>query len=322
MAINFNDGRHGVIKSRDLRVCRFYANWLQANNIINTSSVSRQNGESCRQALNHIISQYFPDKEKQFHLLSDMDIACEENILSLDDFDWLSQDERATFWLWAYLCKAGDYQLGINPPENAELGKNWYQRLNLSFSPVSHQERMNIIVMFFDMIMIRTPPVNHLKKQIMENLKERWKMIYRRPLPLKWLPDEEEAVQWAWNNLYKIQQEQHGVLSGLSALTFPSGLTTWFTPLNHSERHLALRAALDLWDDSPDTKRLFFLNLNKAWNQQKLRQSRTDKKALNTYLKNETKEKLDFMATQSDLRISDMLEKLINEHYQKKFGGE
>ncbi|GAB7216121.1 hypothetical protein [Dickeya oryzae] len=85
MAINFNDGRHGVIKSRDLRVCRFYANWLQANNIINTSSVSRQNGESCRQALNHIISQYFPDKEKQFHLLSDMDIACEENILSLDD---------------------------------------------------------------------------------------------------------------------------------------------------------------------------------------------------------------------------------------------
>ncbi|MFP1784412.1 hypothetical protein ACLEC2_11080 [Lonsdalea quercina] len=319
MAIQFNDGRHGVIKSRDLRICRFYVNWLQANKIINTSNVSKQNGESCRQALNHLISQYFPDKEKQLRLLSDMDIACEENILAHENFDWLAQDERAAFWLWAYLCKAGDYQLGISPPENTEFGKNWYQCFNLSFSPVSHQERMNIIVTFFDMIMIRTPPVNHLKKQIMENLKDQWKMIYRRPLPLKWLPDEEEAVQWAWDNLYKIQQEPHGTLG---ILTFPTGLTTWFTPLSHSERHLALRAALDLWDDAPDTKRLFLLNLNKAWNQQKLRQSRTDKKALNTYLKNETKMRLDFMAERSGVRISDMLEKLINEHYRKTCGEE
>ncbi|MFZ4172663.1 RepB family protein, partial [Enterobacter ludwigii] len=94
------------------------------------------------------------------------------------------------------------------------------------------------------------------------------------------------------------------------------------TPLNHAERNLALRAALDLWDDAPDTKRLFLLNLNKAWNQQKLRQSRTDKKALNTYLKNETKMRLDFMAERSGVRLSDMLEKIINEHYRKTCGGE
>ncbi|MCW9331534.1 hypothetical protein N5I42_27440, partial [Klebsiella pneumoniae] len=69
---------------------------------------------------------------------------------------------------------------------------------------------------------------------------------------------------------------------GLSLNISTPGMSTWFTPLSHSERNLALRTAIDLWDDAPDTKRLFLLNLNKAWNQQKLRQSRTDKKALNT----------------------------------------
>lgn len=118
--------------------------------------------------------------------------------------------------------------------------------------------------------------------------------------------------------MQKIQQEKPATLAGLSFSLSSQELTTWFTPLSHHERCLALRAALDLWDDAPDTKRLFLLNLNKAWNQQKLRQSRTDKKALNTYLKNETKMRLDILATHYNMRISDVLEKLINEHYRQE----
>lgn len=156
----------------------------------------------------------------------------------------------------------------------------------------------------------------------MDRLKDQWKNIYSKPVPLKWLPDEEEAVLWAWNSLKSLQEERNAPTGGLSFMLSSPGLSTWFTPLNHSERNLALRAAIDLWDDAPDTKRLFLLNLNKAWNQQKLRQSRTDKKALNTYLKNETKMRLDFMAERSGVRISDMLETLINDHYRKTCGGE
>ncbi|OKP23805.1 hypothetical protein [Serratia fonticola] len=319
MAVHYNDGRQVFIKNRDLRVCLFYANWLQISKGINTRNVPRQDAESCRHALNQLVNQFIPDKGQQTILLSEMETGQEENILPQESFDWLRRSERATFWLWAYLCKAGDYELGIGPPANGEFGKNWYQRINLSLSPVSHQERVNIIVTLFDSIVVSTPPVTHLKKQVLEKLKDRWKNIYSKPMLLKWLPDEEEAVLWIWNNLQKVQQEKTSHIGGLYMSLSAPGLTTWFTPLSHTERHLALRAALDLWDDAPDTKRLFLLNLNKAWNQQKLRQSRTDKKALNTYLKNETKNRLDFMAEQSDLRISDMLEKLINDHYRKTF---
>ncbi len=102
----------------------------------------------------------------------------------------------------------------------------------------------------------------------------------------------------------------------LASITSLSNLTDWFVPQNHAERLLAIRASLDLWDNAPDNKQLFLLNLNKAWNQRKLRQSRTDKKALNSYLKNETKLQLDKLAVHYGIRISDVLDKLITEHYR------
>ncbi|EAR4689758.1 hypothetical protein IHA60_000526 [Salmonella enterica] len=318
MVIYDGKNRHYPIKSGNLRTCKFYLDWMNISKNIRADGVNRQDAESCRQATNQLINQFFPDKEMQNRLLAEMNAACDENILSSDSFDWLKQDERATFWLWAYILKAGDYELGIDPPANADFGKNWYQRMNLSVSPTSHQERINIIISFFDNIIIPTPPVNHLKRQVMDRLKDQWKAIYSKPVPLKWLPDEEEAVLWAWNSLKSLQEERNTPKGGLSFTLSTPGMSTWFTPLSHSERNLALRAAIDLWDDAPDTKRLFLLNLNKAWNQQKLRQSRTDKKALNTYLKNETKMRLDILATHYNMRISDVLEKLINEHYRQE----
>lgn len=322
MIIYDGSKRQSPMKRSNLRISYFYLYWLRINKNLIPDGVNYQDAESCRQATNELINRHYPNKEKQTYLLTEMDAACDENILPLESFDWLKQDERATFWLWAYLCKAEDYELGIDPPANAELGSNWYQRINLSLSPASHLERINIIISFFDNIIITTPPVNHLKRQVMDKLKDQWKVIYNRPAPLKWLPDEEEAVRWAWNSLKSLQEERNAPIIGLSFNLSTPGMSTWFTALSHSERNLALRTALDSWSDAPDTKRLFLLNLNKAWNQQKLRQSRTDKKALNTYLKNETQMHLDFMADRSGLRISDMLEKLINEHYRKTFDAE
>ena len=322
MVIYDHSHKQTPIKTRDIRICNFYLGWLGFNKDIRTVSVNRQDAESCRQATNQLINHHFPDKEKQNRLLAEMNTACDENILPADSFDWLERDERAAFWLWGYLCTVGDFTLGIPSSSDARYDQNWYQYLKLNKSPVSHRERMQLIFNFFDWIIIPAPPVNRLKKQVMDKLKDQWKNIYNKPVPLKWLPDEEEAVLWAWNSLKSLQEEKNTPTAGLSFHLSAPGMSTWFTPLSHSERHLALRAAIDLWDDAPDTKQLFLLNLNKAWNQQKLRQSRTDKKALNTYLKNETKMRLDLLAAHHDIRISDMLEKMINAHYLKTFSGE
>ncbi len=322
MVLYDHNHKQTPIKNRDIRICNFYLDWLGINKNIRTEGVNRQNAENCRQAVNQLINQYYPDKEQQDRLLAQINAACEENILPADRFDWLERDERAAFWLWGYLCTVGDLTLGISSSRDARYDQNWYQFLQLNQSSVSHRERMQLIFNFFDWIIIPAPPVNRLKSQVMDNLRDQWKIIYSKPVPLKWLPDEEEAVLWAWNSLKSLQEERNAPTAGFSLNLSTPGMSTWFTPLSHAERTLSLRAALDLWDDAPDTKRLFLLNLNKAWNQQKLRQSRTDKKALNTYLKNETKMRLDLLAAHHDIRISDMLEKLINAYYLKTFSGE
>lgn len=314
--IDREDGQY-PIRQRDLRTCQFYRDWLHSEENIRTDVIDFQDAEICRKAVNRLINRYFPDKEKQSRLLTEMDMACNENLLPAESFYWLQKDERATFWLWAYLHSVSDSRLGITPYKNVEHGTNWYQRIHLSTTPVSHPERLSLITSLFDKIIIPSPSVPPLKRQIMEQLKDKWKVIYSRPQPLKWLPDDEVSVLWAWDKLQKFQKNQLSLSEGRRFNFSEPGLTTWFTPFSHSERHFALRAALDIWTDAPDTKQLFTLNLNKSWNQHKLRQSRTDKKALNTYLKNETKIRLDLLAAHHDLRISDMLEKLINEHYRK-----
>lgn len=93
-------------------------------------------------------------------------------------------------------------------------------------------------------------------------------------------------------------------------------LAAWFRPVNAEEQRLAICAAFDLWETEIASKKLFLINLNKAWNQRKLRRARTNKKALNTYLKNETKLKLDLLAEHGSMRVSDVLEKMINEYYE------
>lgn len=317
MVSNYNGNRQSPIKKSNLRASLFYLKWLSINKNISTQGVNQRDEESCLTAANLLINQNFHDKEVQAKLLAEMEASYYVNILAMESFDWLKQNERATFWLWAYICKADDYQIEIDPPKGSLFGQNWYQRLNLSYSPTNHQDRIGIIITFFDSIIILTESLSYLKINLMERLKNLWKNIYSKPFPLKWLPNEEDSILWAWNSLKSLQDERNAPAGGRSSsLTMP-GMTTWFTPLNHAERCLALRAALDVWDDAPDTKKLFLLNLNKAWNQQKLRQSRTDKKALNTYLKNETKNKLDALSAHYDIRISDMLERLINEHYKR-----
>ncbi|WP_332833100.1 hypothetical protein [Escherichia coli] len=46
----------------------------------------------------------------------------------------------------------------------------------------------NLIIAFMDELIFPAPPVMHRKKTLMENLKQKWKTVFARPLPLKWLP--------------------------------------------------------------------------------------------------------------------------------------
>ncbi|WP_083275047.1 hypothetical protein [Edwardsiella hoshinae] len=314
-----NSGQSGIIKTRNMRMLRFYTDWLCRNHSVNNSSIPCNDAESCRKALNRLVLQIAPDKNSQAQLLSQMEKDSGGNILPQEAFDWLTCDERATFWLWGYLATSYDHSFGMDEDfrfPNFDYRGNLYEQLGLSLSPSSHQDRLDLIIDFFD----RMPANNNydFKRILMDTFKSTWGVIYNRPKPVKWMPDDAEVVAWVWNAIGKHQHEtNNGHSSRIDNIKYHFALC--FNPHNHREKQLAVGAALDLWQNDATDKQLFLLKLNKAWNQRKLRQSRIDKKAVNTYLKNKTKQRLDQLAEHHGVRISDLLERLINTHYQQIF---
>ncbi len=318
------DGIQHSTMTRDLRGCHFCLTYLNAAKNIPFDNCDKNDIHSCQTAIRSMISKVAPNGEYRAHLIAELEQAYAINILSKGCLDWFKEDERAAFWLWALICQSDDISLGIHQPENTNNGyQNLYHWLTLRDSLRGHQERCSTIIYFFDSIHLK-PSQPRSKHDVLEELKEKWKHIYNGPIPLKWLPDDEASVAWVWDSLQnhfsntsKNHQELYLGLSPMFRHSLTPPLTEWFSPLNHADKLLAVRGALDLWVDAPDSKRLFSLNLNKAWNQRKLRQQRTDKKALNTYLRNETKAHLDSLAAHYDMRISDVLEMLIKERHRQ-----
>ncbi|KAE9627778.1 hypothetical protein [Aeromonas veronii] len=311
MKTSYEDVRQSAM-TMDIRRCQFCLTYLNNTRRIPIANCDQNDIHSCQMAINNMISMVTSDKSERARLIAELEQACTANILPISHFDWLKEDKRAAFWLWAYINQTQDNILGV--PSTSNPLDNMYNKLGLSSSPCNHQERLSLIISFMDRFPV-SPQAIGFKENLLEKFKEKWKFVYAQPIPLKWLPDEEASVQWVWESL----QKHFANISGASSPMFLSTLqlTHWFTPYNHAERLLAVRAALDLWVDAPDSKRLFLLNLNKAWNQRKLRQQRTDKKAVNTYLRNDTKAQLDSLAVHYKMRISDVLEMLIKERHQQ-----
>lgn len=302
----------------NIRICRLCLRYLKYKGV----QVGMYNSEdisSCINELKKVEANVTRGDYTKDQFWSELKAACADNILSESSFSWFANNERAAFWLWGYLYSIDDIALGI--PCINMLGdnyRNWYQRLQLTTTPSNHEERVRIIETYFDKIIVGIG--SGLKKMAMENLKMKWSAIFNEARPIKWLPNDEESSLWAWDNIKK----QHEFLVEAGKPRFSLSLeddrhkwfAAWFRPVNAEEQRLAICAAFDLWETEIASKKLFLINLNKAWNQRKLRRTRADKKALNTYLKNGTKLKLDLLAEHGNMRVSDVLEKMINEYYE------
>lgn len=131
-------------------------------------------------------------------------------------------------------------------------------------------------------------------------MKEEWQLIYSSPHPFKYIDaNNHEQCEWAWNYL----KERDKTLS-------------IFKPLNPREKYLAAVASMDLANIHIDTKRIFLMGMKKAWDQKTYRKKQEGKKPLNTYINEDTKDKLVWLANQRDQNINKTLEWLINKEYE------
>ncbi|MDX5629557.1 MULTISPECIES: hypothetical protein [unclassified Brenneria] len=139
MANHHSSESNSPIKTGDFREYRFYAMYLNVNHRINLGEFKVNDLESYRRAINRAINQLAPQQDKERKLLQGLDDACRENILPENEFDWLRQSERATFWLWGYLLLESDSTIGIPFYQGIPPSENSYHRLKLAPSPSSSQ---------------------------------------------------------------------------------------------------------------------------------------------------------------------------------------
>lgn len=136
------------------------------------------------------------------------------------------------------------------------------------------------------------------KKQFLLKLQGYWEKDFKIGETFEWL--DGGNVKWAWK-YFKSKDIPH------EAISF----------IKESDRFDVVITMFDLWDAHIDTKRLFIVNMKKAFNQKKQRDKLDGKKAYNIVMSEDIKQKLDALAIHHDRKINQTLEHLINKEHEK-----
>lgn len=275
-----------------------------------------------------IASREIEQKEKDRMALSLIDEA-EQRLLSLDELSWIKDDERACYFVWASiylnryysdpnhpttaspvqpptddLYRYAPYNPTATTPSPTPQYAFPYSKLGLKDNPSNSMERFNEVVKYFD----RIQQPNKWKLDLIAHLKDAWGQIFSSRKPFPWLEkDNDEQCRWAWEYMKK-----NDGYSRLKPMNYR------LTPTSTAEIYIAIYGVYDTWNVAPDTKRLFSIDFNKAWQQKKLRDGRQGKKACSLVLHEDVKLKLDELAKTRKVTLSQLVEQLIEKEHRLK----
>ncbi|MBG9996809.1 hypothetical protein I6F50_17300 [Pseudoalteromonas sp. NZS127_1] len=284
--------------------------------------------EGARVINEFIASREIEQKEKDQMALSLIDEA-KQALLPLDEFSWFKDDERACYFVWASIYLNSYYSAPNHPATATQLQSPTYNpyyydpssptatapsptpQYALSYSQLglknnlsNSMERFNEVVKYFD----RVRQLKEWKLGLITHLKGIWGHIFSSRKPFPWLEkDNDEQCRWAWEYMRKTD-----------SYSSSKPMTYRFTPTSTAEIYLAIYAVYDTWNVAPDSKRLFSIDFNKAWQQKKLRDGRQGKKACSLVLHKDIKLKLDELAKTRKVTLSQLVEQLIEKEHLLK----
>lgn len=316
-----------ALKSTSARACRFYLFYLQyfykidvGVRVVDCLSY----GESALLGYVRKAIITLSDRSNVNDVCKDLSDAFQTEIFPDKDFYWIKKNERATYYVWGMLKKEHEKLLHEATTRTYSFIAKPLQSLNVNFSkvafekvPVDVHQMFEQIVSFFD---LHSCIKSSIKTNIFSILKERWGDIYGKRDPFSWIErNNEKMIEWCINYIRTFDFRTDDMFFDVRMIMNPfEHIPTreqYYIPINLNDKCNSIYAFYDLWDAHRDTKKLFLLNINKAWNQKKTRDSRKDKKSINSVVKIETKNKLDYLSTYHNKKINEMLEILIDQAY-------
>lgn len=291
--------------SSDIREARIYINELNINKF--SEPLDEKNLAQYKKEIIEVLNKN-KKKAEANTTIETINLLCANRLLPKKSFDWIKNDDRACYYVWGKTInldttnirdkKINDiFKFGHGSIVNKKETPNKLEALNLNKHPADTQERIDQIILIFDLIDLDIQK----KEKALHDIKNEWSDIYSQKNNFRWLDfKNKEICEWAWNYI-----KNH------------SDFCINLSPINDYERYLCFYAAFDLWSAGKDTKKLFNININKAISQQKFRAGIKNKKALNTFIDKKAKEQLEFLSKNKNMRINQVIEYLIESEFNK-----
>lgn len=223
-----------------------------------------------------------------------------DELITEDDLGVLLTEDRVNFYTW--LLFMSDIEVGAIKLSHI-FPETQTQALN-------KKERGACILGIFDgwtiKKEIKLKKVDDIKKSFTQKLND-----FKQPL--NWLnKKDKEQCEWAFN--YTLNHLKKHISTYTPNLPY-----IWLkhlTPISSNEHRDCTIAAFDCWPANFEMKKIFLININKAWNQQKQREKLKNKKAINTYIDEKSKEKLDQLSEKNNMTLNKMIEYLIDKEFK------
>ncbi|WP_429076676.1 hypothetical protein [Aeromonas hydrophila] len=246
--------------------------------------------------------------------------------LSSEAFDWISPDnQRLCDFVWACLrishsSRSGmlTYEQALKITDNSDeeeqdrrpvidlIGTKsnhrdyLYDQLGLPKSSSDSHTKRNCIIRFFDL----WDASREKKEKQMEAFSYAWNKIKNKSKMVDWLNKNDDMAGWAWNYTVK---------------TYLSLKIPAWVDLSNSKKD-EKEALITLYDLlSVEHRAIWMASLSKSGAQQKYRKNSSDRKAMGIPLSEEHKEMLKKMAKDSNLRIYQVVEEMIEQEYQRRY---
>ena len=292
------------VRLKNIREVRVYITLLDIKGILEPLDKSRL--DEYERKINESISK----NENKEEIKKSVKNTCMEILLPDQFFSWIHEDDRIINYVWGRILKLDiesikhkkwkeilDYHTGQTTKINKHKIST-YDELKFNKNPSNKNEKLDIIIMFFDLIDLDITK----KESLLNKIKDEWIDAFNNGIKFKWLNiEDKETCEWAWEYINKHSNYCH-----------------FFSPICNDDWYLFFYAAFDLWDASQDTKKLFSININKAISQQKFRAGIKNKKALNTFIDKKAKEKLEILSKIKNMRINQVIEYLIENEFNKR----
>ncbi|RBP83919.1 hypothetical protein EBI01_09345 [Marinomonas rhizomae] len=286
------------------RELAFYSDYLLKN--IRSASLKNLRGNSQEERvkkLNEELENLIIKKRAPQNFATQIRTAFKASQLPSNYFRWIDKkDERLCNWAWSYLkTLTKSSELETHPTKENPFSL-------LSEKPFN-TERTNSADRYLDILdaFYKGEADTQQQQNLLEELKIKWQEIRFNETIVNWLEENNPAQWvWAWSYLQNITQRP---------------LKQAWIPSTEAEKKAAVIATIDL-SDNVDRKALIIDKMKKAWSQKKFREKSSGRKPYSISMTLNTKQKLNALAEEKNMKINEMVEHLVRNEYKKRDSNE